>query len=103
MRRFGLIWQEDEDDGVAEGVWQEHMGAVQAFLAVSTQWRCACPGDGSIRRTGLDYAAARAGLRLAGVKVTPALWSDIQLIEAGAIAAGFEAAGFEGAGFGERR
>lgn len=36
---------------------------------------------------GLDYAAARAGLRLAGITMTPALWSDVQIIEAGAVAA----------------
>lgn len=36
---------------------------------------------------GLDYAAAEAGLRLAGIAATPELWSDIRLIEAGAKAA----------------
>ena len=64
------------------------MGALHAFLHVATQWRVVAPGDGTLRRTGLDYTAAAKGLELAGVAVTPALWSDIQLIEAGAIAAG---------------
>jgi len=41
--------------------------------------------------TGLDYAGARAGLDLAGIAVTPALWADLQSIEHGAIAAMNEA------------
>lgn len=30
---------------------------------------------------GLDYTAARAGLRAAGIRVTPALWADLQALE----------------------
>ncbi len=66
------------------------MGAVYAFLHISTQFRVVCPGDGRVLRSGLDYTAARAGLDLAGVAVTPELWFDIQMIEAGAIEAGHE-------------
>lgn len=36
--------------------------------------------------TGLDYAGARAGLEMAGIEVTPDLWADLQVIEAGALA-----------------
>lgn len=36
---------------------------------------------------GLDYDGCRAGLKLAGVRVKPDLWADIQVIERGAIAA----------------
>lgn len=46
---------------------------------------------GGVAATGLDYAGARAGLELAGLEVTPALWADVQLIEHGAIAAMSEA------------
>lgn len=66
------------------------MAALHAFLAIATQWRVVGPGDGTLRRTGLDYQGVRAGLECGGVAVTPQLWSDIQLIEAGAIAAGLE-------------
>jgi hypothetical protein len=69
------------------------VGALHAFLAVSTQWRVVAPGDGTLRLTGLDYTAVNVGLEKAGVDVTPALWSDIQLIEAGARAASNEEAG----------
>lgn len=68
------------------------MAALHAFLHVATQWRVVAPGDGTLRRTGLDYQGVRVGLENAGVDVTPALWSDLQLIEAGAIAAGHEEA-----------
>jgi hypothetical protein len=34
---------------------------------------------------GLDYAAARAGLELAGLEVTPEVWADLRAIEEGAI------------------
>lgn len=56
------------------------MAAVDAFLAVDSQWRQSPKG----RFLGLDYTAVRAGLDLAGIEVTPDLWSDVQLIEAGA-------------------
>lgn len=36
---------------------------------------------------GLNYASAKAGLELAGIDVTPELWDDILVIEAGALPA----------------
>lgn len=48
---------------------------------VAGQWRIT-PGGKVI---GLDYGAVRAGLDLAGITVTPDLWSDVQLIEGGAL------------------
>lgn len=36
---------------------------------------------------GLDYAGVRAGLEMAGIELDPAAWSDLQMIEAGALAA----------------
>lgn len=60
------------------------MAAIEAFLAVSTQWRFAGGGMGRLLALGLDYAGARAGLALAGIPVTRELWSDVMLIELGA-------------------
>lgn len=34
---------------------------------------------------GLDYAAARAGLDLAGITPSPVVWQQLRLIEAGAL------------------
>ncbi len=73
----------DDDE---EGVWEENVAAVEAFLSVSTQWRVAVGQTGMIA-LGLDYAAARVGLDLAGIDVSPGLWSNIQAIEFGAFAA----------------
>lgn len=66
-----------------DGVWSEHVPALEAFLAVATQWRLSGMG----RPVGLDYTAARAGFDLAGITVSPALWEQVQAIEHGALAA----------------
>jgi hypothetical protein len=55
-----------------------------AFLAVATQWRVVAGATGFIV-TGLDYAAARAGMEGDGIEVTPRLWGDVRIIEAGAL------------------
>lgn len=74
----------DEDD--QDGIWSQNEAALHAFLSVETQFRSQQVGERMVAQ-GLDYAGARAGLRLAGLKVTPGLWSDVQVIEAAAVAA----------------
>ncbi len=39
---------------------------------------------GGILWLGIDHAAARAGLEMAGIGVTPQLWAEVRQIEAGA-------------------
>lgn len=60
--------------------------AVQAFLAVDTQWKKLVVGD-RLLATGLDYAGVRAALRFLRMPVSPALFADLQLMEAEALAA----------------
>lgn len=67
------------------GVWAENVPAVTAFLAVATQWRVAAGATGLLV-TGLDYGGARAGIEALGIAITPRLWGDLQVIEAGALA-----------------
>jgi hypothetical protein len=67
----------------SEGLWPEHLPALDAFLAISGQWRQG--PDGHV--LGLDYTAVRAGFALSGIEMTPDLWSDVQSIETGARAA----------------
>lgn len=67
------------------GIWESNVQAVHAFLTIDSQFRMTGLARGGVLVTGLDYAGARAGLELAGVTVTPDLWSDIQLVEAGAV------------------
>jgi len=40
-----------------------------------------------VRRASLDYPAVQVGLQLAGIEMTPELFTDMQVIEAGAILA----------------
>jgi len=74
-----------EDEG--DGVWPRNAAAVRAFLAVARQWRTVASGMGGARFLGLDYAAAKAGLDLAGIEVGPELWAEVRVIEAAAAAA----------------
>ncbi|WP_181364443.1 DUF1799 domain-containing protein [Ascidiaceihabitans donghaensis] len=67
-------------------VWAEHIPAFHAFLAVCGQWR-AFEVDGRIVPIALDYTAARAGLKLAGIKIKPKVWADLQTIELAALKA----------------
>lgn len=68
-----------------EGVWERHASALHAFVAVDTQWRIVM-GEKAYW-VGLDYAAVKAGLDLAGLSLTPGEWSDVQMIEKGALEA----------------
>ncbi len=54
---------------------------------MQTQWVYVCPGDGSVRRAALDYGRVEAALRVAEVAMTPQLFADLQVIEAGVILA----------------
>lgn len=60
-----------------------------AFLAVQTQWQRVATMKG-LFATGLDYAGVEAGLRLAGITVTPEVWAQVQQIETGAVTAMLE-------------
>lgn len=67
-------------------LWVAHLPPLNAFLAVSNQWRWATMGKGA-RVTGLDYAGVQAGLELAGITPTPDQWADFRVIERAAKAA----------------
>uniref|UniRef100_A0A974ABJ9 DUF1799 domain-containing protein n=2 Tax=Bradyrhizobium quebecense TaxID=2748629 RepID=A0A974ABJ9_9BRAD len=72
-----------------EGVWPENVATVQAFLAVSTQWRVVSIGGAGFAPAlpmfiGLDYASVRVSLDAIGMTVTPALWRGLQIMETAA-------------------
>ena len=80
---FGLDtsdWEDDDDDGV----WPDHHASFLAFLCVASQWRAAPLASGPVWYWGLDYAACDAGWRRAGIEVTPEIFDEVQIIEAGA-------------------
>lgn len=60
--------------------------AVEAFLAVDSQWNKLVAGNRLIA-TGLDYAGAAAALRFLRIRVTPALFADLQVMEGEALLA----------------
>lgn len=77
--------------GDGDTVWAENWPTVEAFLAVSSQWRVVAIGGGMAPAMpvyiGLDYAAARVGLDAAGIAVTPELWTGLRVMEAAACSA----------------
>lgn len=66
-------------------VWPENAQAVAAFLAISGQWRVypVSTNQGVFKQVfaGLDYSAAAAGLRLAGIDLEPADWQRVRIME----------------------
>ncbi len=81
-RQLGLDLQaaDLEPDG-ADGVWPENKQALEAFLAVQSQWRTVCRPDGSLIATGLDYCGVKVGLKMAGIKLKPEGWAELRVIE----------------------
>lgn len=73
---------EDPDSGI----WQQHLPAFEAFLAVATQWRSAIGMEG-LKVIGLDYTAVKAGFDLAGIACPPAVWQELRTIESAAMTA----------------
>jgi len=71
-------------DATGFEIWEEHLPAWDAFLAVDGQWRGVPRGMGGVRWIGLDYTAVKVGLEFAGIAMTPEIWADFRLIEAGA-------------------
>ena len=63
----------------------QNVPAVSAFLAVQTQWRLIA-GPSGLAWLGLDYGGVATGLAAEAVEVTPALWADLRVIEAGVVA-----------------
>ncbi|MFA7333652.1 MAG: DUF1799 domain-containing protein [Kiritimatiellia bacterium] len=62
-------------------VWEENWPAIQLFLAVNTQWLFA--GMGTV--IGLNYQSVEFVLKLYKYKKRDEIFSDLQLIERGAL------------------
>jgi len=62
-------------------IWPANWPIVQAFTAIATQWRTAPMGLGGYRYLGLDYAAAKAGLDLAGITLAADQWKGVRMME----------------------
>lgn len=67
------------------GVWPENWDTVRAFEQICGQWRVASLSSMTSTRlyyVGLDYAAVRAGLICARIRITADLWDGIRTMEA---------------------
>jgi hypothetical protein len=74
-----------QQDSETVGVWASNAPALNRFLACATQWRAVAAGLGGLVWIGLDYAACVCALDGKGLAMTPADWSDLQVMEAAAI------------------
>uniref|UniRef100_UPI00345BF9D0 DUF1799 domain-containing protein n=1 Tax=Roseovarius sp. BRH_c41 TaxID=1629709 RepID=UPI00345BF9D0 len=83
----GQLTRDPSGSGTGTGIWPQNVPVVRAFLAVCNQWRTVSAGLAGFRVVGLDYTAARAGLRMSGIRITPQLWAEVQVIESAAVAA----------------
>lgn len=86
-----VAWGLDPDlfapvEDTDSGIWDQHLPAFEAFLAVATQWRSASGMEG-LKVIGLDYTAVKAGFDLAGIDCPPAVWADVRVIESAAMVA----------------
>lgn len=61
-------------------VWQEHWDDKELFVAMSTQWRVGASGA-----TGLDYNALPVVARAMRIKLTPARFDAVRIMENEAI------------------
>ncbi len=73
------------DEVAEEALWVWHIAAVEAFLAVSSQWRTVSVHNRVVPQA-LDYTAAQAGLQMSGLSIDAATWSEVRTIEQGAMA-----------------
>lgn len=59
--------------------------AIEAWLALESQWRCISPGPGAIIWLGLDYGAVDVVLRRRKWADPDALFADLQEMEGAAL------------------
>lgn len=68
-------------------VWPENMGIVDAFMAVTSQFRPISLAQAGLHWLGMNYAGVKAGLDMAGIVLTPAEWAGLQIMERAATSA----------------
>lgn len=64
-------------------LWEDCADALDAFMVVQTQFDL----DAAGRPCRMDYAGVRAGLGMAGIVETPALFADLRVCEMAAVKA----------------
>lgn len=74
---WGIPDESRPEKPTAYGVLPENWDAVNLFLALQTQWYYKPDG----MHSGLNYTSVRIVSNLRGLKLTPDLFADIQLLE----------------------
>jgi hypothetical protein len=97
MKKMGLP-QKAIDDALATlppddiEIWPWQVGAVDAFMVASTQWRMVSMStqNGSVipRSTGLDYSAAKVAWEIVGMKLSVEDFSGVRVMERCVISGG---------------
>lgn len=86
LSQLVAVLQPEPTPADEDGIWPENVATVQAFLAVSTQWRVVSVGGAGFAPAmpmfiGLDYAGVRVSLDMMGITVSPTLWRGLQTME----------------------
>ena len=84
---MGLSLPPDEEPAAVE-IWEDHIPAWNAWCAIGGQMRglsISTLAGAYVEWLGLDYGAAKAGLDLAGIEVSPKIWNEVRVIEGAAI------------------
>jgi Phage related hypothetical protein (DUF1799) len=91
-------WIDQGEEGVARSepekieIPPDEADVVTLFLSLDTQWRwIGQPVTGALIRLGLDYSAVKSVAQAIQVKLTPALFADLRVMENAALQASAEA------------
>lgn len=68
------------DDRTTSILWPENVEPLRLFLSVQSQWRIVA-GFGRAFWAGLDYPGVEAAARMMGLRMTPRLFDDLQVME----------------------
>lgn len=71
---FGIVIEQDSERD--DGIWPDHIAAVQVFAAMLTQWRWT---QGSV--TGLDYSAIPVVFELYGIADRAEVFDELRVLE----------------------
>lgn len=75
-----LNWKTERETENAQ-IWPDMRESVALFFNLATQWRWSSAGMAGAWRVGLDYPAVEVTARLSGLDMTPAVFSDIRILE----------------------
>lgn len=65
-------------------VWPDMLDGISVFLAMKTQWNVLSTMAGTFRQ-GLKYEAIEPTARMAGVELSPRIFSDLRTLESAAL------------------